>query len=243
MAETWRHNLITIEFTEAAAETITVEDASVLTYTITARSNTLVSSSLVRTRGEETEAIDASNYTLDLASGELTLDASVVEVDDSFELSYRYLSHLRLWTGQDDLTLSGKTYRGGGAAQSVSEYENASGDPDKRMQISLSGIPTDLRSQFLKDAGPVPVTVEWISSQDLGSIWSKLPIAFKGRMSTPSMSVGVLTAELETQRGDVDRGRPLRWSHEDQQRRFTGDLGLEYMRALSQQGADTSWPP
>ena len=242
--EIWRQNLLTIEFTREASESLTIADASILTYNITARTDILLlSSTLVRTRGTDVEAVDAANYTLDLAAGTLALDASVIAVDDSFELSYRYIAYLRLWTGWGELTVAGKVYQGGGRALAVSEVETSSGDPDKRLQITLSAIPPDQRAQFLQDSGPLPVTVGWIYSQDRGASWQEASIKFRGRLSGPSMTEGTLTVELETQRGDVDRGRPLRWSHEDQQRRHPDDLGLEHMRALSQQGVESSWPP
>ncbi len=151
---------------------------------------------------------------------------------------------LRLWTGQGGLRLDGKLYRGGGAALKVGAAETAAGDPDRRLTLTLSGIPKDLRSKFLQDAGPQKTTVEWVYSQDSGKSWRRIEdLSFRGRLSTPSLVEGALQVEIETLRGDVDRGRPLRWSHEDQQRRFPGDKGLEYMRALAQQGQEASWPP
>ena len=244
MSAVWRHNLITIEFPESGDEEMTISNAATLVYSITSRTDfQLLSATLERTRGGVAEIIDAANYTLDLSAGTLTLNASIVAVDDSFALSYDYTSYLRLWTGRGKLTIAGKTYQGGGDALGVSELETASGEPDKRLQIVLSGIPAEQRARFLQDVGPLPVTVGWTYSQDQGAGWSEASVSFRGRLSAPSMSQGALTVELETQRGDVDRSRPLRWSHEDQQRRFPEDLGLEHMRALSQQGVSTSWPP
>ena len=155
---------------------------------------------------------------------------------------------LRLWTGYGELTLAGKTYQGGGAALEVSEVETASGAPDRRVTLRLSAIPRAARRQFLQDVGPRQVTVEWVYSRDRGASWHLIPnaaapLSFKGRLSTPSLSQGGLTVEVETLRGDVDRGQPRRWSHEDQQRRYAGDDGLEYMRVLAREsGVNTGWP-
>ena len=151
---------------------------------------------------------------------------------------------VRVWTGQGSLTLDGADYAGGGKALAVSGAETRSGDPDKRLTITLSGIPTDIRSTFLQDVGPLPVTVEWVYSSDSGESWQKVPgVLFRGRLSTPVLSEGVFEIEIETERGDVDRGRPLTWSDEDQRRRFTDDHGLEYMRQLSREGTESAWPP
>ena len=151
---------------------------------------------------------------------------------------------LRLWTGYGPLRIGETAYEGGGKALSIGEAETASGEPDKRLTITLSGIPRALRERFLQDVGPAPVTIEWIFSRDSGATWNKIEnLSFQGRLSTPGLSDGVFQIEIETRRGDVDRGQPRRWSHEDQRRRFSEDLGLEHMRALAQQGVETGWPP
>ena len=170
MSETvWRQNLITIEFTKTATEQVTIQDTRVLTFDIMSRPDSrVVSSSLSRIRGGSTEIVDPPDYTLDPAAGNLRLNAGIVATGDSFTLSYRYLSYLRIWTGDGQLTVNGKNYRGGGSALGVSEYENTSGDPDRRLQIRLSGIPSDLRARFLQDVGPLPVLVEWVYSPNRG---------------------------------------------------------------------------
>lgn len=159
-------------------------------------------------------------------------------------ITVEYKTVMRLWTGRGDLEFGGQTWRGGGAALRVSEVETASGEPDRRMKIEISGIPNSLRGKFLQDVGPLPVLIEWVWSSDSGKTWNKLrDIQFRGRLSSPSFANGVFSVELETYRGDVDRGAPRLWSHEDQQRRTAGDKGMEYMRLLSQEGVETGWPP
>ena len=148
----------------------------------------------------------------------------------------------RLWTGSGDLVWSGHTWRGS-AVLDIGEAEQSSGTPDRRLTIGISGIPIDLRSQFLQDPGPAQVTISWISSTDQGVTWAATPLVMQGRLSGPVMRDGVLVVEIETALGDVDRGRPAYWSHEDQQRRHPGDRGLEYMRDLSGRGIETGWPP
>lgn len=149
---------------------------------------------------------------------------------------------LRLWTGKQDLVYQGQTYLGAGNVLSVGEIELGLQQPDRRLSITLSGIPSGRRSQFLQDLGPLPVIVKWIRSSDLGQNWTEVS-SFTGRLSNPIMQDGSIQVEIETERGDIDHGSVVRWSHEDQQRRYPGDLGMEHLRALSQQGIDTTWPP
>ena len=105
-------------------------------------------------------------------------------------------------------------------------------------------VPTPaLRLAFMQDPGPLTVIIEWLVSLDQGLTWRKVPRKFVGRLSKPLIKDGIYTIEIETYGGDVDRGRPLKWSNEDQQARHPGDKGLEYVRQLSDGLRDQRWPP
>ncbi len=176
----------------------------------------------------------------------------------------------RLWTGRGELSFAPddgdaggdarKVAWTGGAALGIGEHERVSGRPERRMSLALSGVPRERRARFMQDPGPIEVTVRWVYSPDLGESWHEVPGArYRGRLSGGSLQDGTLAVELETLLGDVERGRPRRWSHEDQQRRsparevaagdggakrtVPADLGLEHMRALARQGVETAWPP
>ena len=149
----------------------------------------------------------------------------------------------RFWTGRGRLDYSGDLFEGGGQAVGVGEVELVSGNPDRRLTITLSSIPSALRAQFLQDVGAVEVEVALIFSADRGSTWQSAPLSYSGRLSSPTMVNGRLTVELETLRGDVDHGEVRYWSHEDQERRFPGDKGMEYMRQLSEGDGDEYMRP
>ena len=149
----------------------------------------------------------------------------------------------RFWTGRGRLDYQGDLFEGGGRAVGVGEIELVSGNPDRRLTITLSSIPPSVRAEFLQDVGAVEVEVSLIFSADRGSTWRAAPLSYSGRLSSPTMVNGRLTVELETLRGDVDHGETRYWSHEDQERRYPGDKGFEYMRQLAQKGTETSWPP
>ena len=147
----------------------------------------------------------------------------------------------KFWSGQDDLTLNGVTYQGRSFI-SLSTAEASLEAPRRRMTASFPAVDGALRAMLMQDPGPLMVEIRWIYSMDHGQTWMLIPRKFIGRLSSPIIREGSYTIEIETFGGDADRGRPLRWSDEDQQRRFPGDKGLEYMRDLSE-GIDTKWPP
>ena len=148
-----------------------------------------------------------------------------------------------IWQGDHDITFGGQTWTGAGGLVNISEVEGAAGPESRRAQISLNvGADPTLRTRLLVDHGPVAITIRWIKSSDGGETWTATPLQFVGRLSTSTMRDGVLTAEIETYTGDIDRGRPVTWSYEEQLRRHPGDAGLEFMRSL-ESGVDIRWPP
>ena len=148
----------------------------------------------------------------------------------------------RFWSGDEDLTLAGKTYQGRNFI-SLSGAEASLDAPNRRMTASFAVVTPELRQALMQDPGPLTVVIEWIHSTDHGQTWMRVPRKFVGRLSRPVIKDGVYTIEIETYGGDVDRGRPLKWWHEDQQARHPGDFGLSYMRQLSEGIADARWPP
>ena len=104
----------------------------------------------------------------------------------------------RFWTGRGRLDYQGDLYEGGGRAVGVGEIELVSGNPDRRLTITLSSIPPSVRAEFLQDVGAVEVEVSLIFSADRGSTWRAAPLSYSGRLSSPTMVNGRLTVELET---------------------------------------------
>ena len=77
----------------------------------------------------------------------------------------------RFWTGTGRLDYQGDLFEGGGRAVGVGEVELVSGNPDRRLTITLSSIPPSVRAQFLQDVGAVEVEVALIFSTDRGATW------------------------------------------------------------------------
>ena len=135
------------------------------------------------------------------------------------------------------------------------------GIPDLRTTFSLVGDISSLHdpgagdswtdelpgAEFMQDEGPLPVKIQWIYSED-GVTWQDAPVSISGRLSDTKIEGNAIAAELETRRGDVDRGRPRRLSHEDQMARGRAqspsvvDRGCEYMRKLAQVGYKVAFP-
>ncbi len=146
----------------------------------------------------------------------------------------------RFWTGEGDVTLNSQVYQGRPFI-TLSAAETTLGAPDRRLTVSFPVTDRTLRQQLLQDPGPLTIKILSIYSTDRGQTWNIVPSLFVGRLSKPVIRDGVYSIEIETYGGDVDRGRPLKWSDEDQRARSSGDRGFEDVRALAS-GIETRWP-
>lgn len=144
--------------------------------------------------------------------------------------------YVRAWTGIGDLIWDSKTWAGLGSQVGVSDIEEtlnvvASGlsfqltAPSSILSIALSehyqGRPANLWLGFLDDSGNV-------IADPIGP--------FGYRMDTMEIDEGAetstITIQTESRLRDLDRARERRYTHEDQQIDFPGDLGFEYVAGL-----------
>ena len=148
----------------------------------------------------------------------------------------------RIWSGSEPLTLGAKTYAPGhmiGIQHAVSE----TGAPSRRATASFAVADPSVRAALLQDEGPALVEVQFLHSADRGITWTIAGARAMGRLSSPVLRDGIYSVEIETYKGDVDRGRPAKWSHERQVKRGAGgDLAFE-MAAQLAIGIETRWPP
>ncbi|WP_425154711.1 hypothetical protein [Candidatus Palauibacter sp.] len=147
----------------------------------------------------------------------------------------------RFWSGHGDLTLDGVTYGGLGGLVELGASETDA-QTATRLGVSVKAADPTLAASVLQDHGPSDVVVCWIWSADGGITWQPLDHEFRGRLSRPVLEAGVYRIEIEMYRGDIDRGRPLRWNDETQRIRAPGDTGMSRMRRLAD-GVRVTWPP
>jgi hypothetical protein len=158
--------------------------------------------------------------------------ATVVEPFFAVEL-YFPTETLRLWTGNYNITISGNVYLGAGDVLSLSEIQETGDIQAAGATLGITGIPSNYLSMAL-------------STQYQGRACR----IYFGIVSSPSNMVEVFSGEIDTmdidERGDtcaimvsvenilvlLERPVVRRFTHEDQQTRYPGDLGLEFVASL-----------
>lgn len=151
---------------------------------------------------------------------------------------------LRLWTGVGDLSWNGYTWTGAGNLLGISEVQETADVRATGLAVSLSGMPSTLLSTVLQNARHGYTGTVWFAFfTAAGALIADPAIAFKGRLDVPSFEERgdgcTIVVNYESRLIDLDRARDRRYTHEDQQIDYPGDLGFEYVPAI--QDAQINW--
>jgi len=170
---------------------------------------------------------------------------------------------LRLWSGYGDRLFGGSddsseiveattkanphTFTGSGTMGTISAIQENAGDVRAAgVQLSLSGIPSDMLALTLTDTEPVqgrPCTI-WIAFFDPNWVLIADAVKLNGyQMDYSTIDEGGDTCKItvfaESILADLERPRVRRYTHEDQQALYPGDRGLEYVAGI--QNKEFTW--
>lgn len=179
----------------------------------------------------------------DLTASVITqLQSASVEVGILFEGEFAS-GWVRLWSGIGSLSWDGKTWTGTGNLLGISGIDETAEVRASGMTVSLSGVPSDLLSAALGDARSGRIGRVYLAFFSGGSIVADPILQFEGRLDVPAIEDGPETATIsisyESELIDLERARERRYTPEDQQIDFPGDLGFDYVASL--QDAQITW--
>lgn len=162
---------------------------------------------------------------------------------------------VRAWSGYGNLSWGGNTYTGVGDFGGVDRVAEGSDHSAKGIVFTLAGIPSSLIVVALADAYQGRTCTLWLGAMDsTGAVIADPYQFFSGRMDVMEIEDGGETATIkltgENRLIDLNRPRARRYTHEDQQIDYAGDLGLEYVAGLQDKkiywgvaAASTNLPP
>lgn len=148
---------------------------------------------------------------------------------------------LRLWNGYIDLTIDGKAFVGSANLMAISGIEETGEIAAKGVNITLSGISTELISVALQENYQNRTARIYVGAiANDGSVASYQ--AFGGRMDVMTIEENGETATIslsaENRLIDLERPRIRRYTSEDQKSLYPGDLGLDYVNDLQDKTLD-----
>lgn len=144
---------------------------------------------------------------------------------------------VRLWSGTGEFTWDNKVWTGTGDLGSISSLPESADVEALGVELELSGIPSAMISRVLSEIRQgKPVTI-WLGGQDAaGAVIASPYKPFDGRMDAGSVAFGPQTSKIkiqaESRRRDLKRADGAMYDHHDQQARFPGDEGFEYVPEL-----------
>jgi len=148
---------------------------------------------------------------------------------------------LRFWNGYGDLTMtaggSSNTFTGLGDLMSVSSISESDQVEAIGAQIKLTGIKSSLISAALSANYTNRNASIFLGLFDTNkAVIADIYTLFKGKMDIMKIDEipesSIITLNLENRLIVLDRALQRRYTHEDQQLRFAGDLGLEFVPDL-----------
>jgi hypothetical protein len=146
---------------------------------------------------------------------------------------------LRLWTGVGQLQWGGNTYTGAGNLAGVSEIIETQDSRAEGIRLSLSGVPSSTVSLVLQSARQGRPVRLWLALFDESNAMIGEPVAaFDGLLDVPQIDdageTSTISITAESRLIDLRRARVRRYTNEDQQLEYLGDLGFQYVnRAAS----------
>ncbi len=140
---------------------------------------------------------------------------------------------LRLWSGRGDITFNSEVYQGVGHLGELSAIEEGAEARAFGVAMKLSAIPAShISIALIEDVQGRPASV-WLGFLDDNYVLVGDPVlVFKGRMDTIDVEIGdtaTLFLTAESRLADWQRPRIRRYTAAQQEERFPGDKGFEFV--------------
>lgn len=136
------------------------------------------------------------------------------------------------------VTYNGEPYLGVGQFGGVSRIEEQTEVRPNSVQITLSGIPPEYLAQAIGEHYQGRDARVMIGLCDGNFALIGVPVViWRGTMDFADIEMGTtstITVNAESWLADWQRPRERRYTHEDQQDLYPGDLGLEFVAAMVQ---------
>lgn len=141
------------------------------------------------------------------------------------------------WSGYGDIVWNGNTYVGTGQVGTISEVRESRDGAANGAVLSLSGIPSSEIAHSLEDNSQGRSGKIWLGLLTAAGALDGDPyLLFDGFIDVcPSEDSGdscTISVKLEKELIDA-RARGRRYTHEDQQIDYPGDLGFEFVAGLA----------
>jgi hypothetical protein len=150
-----------------------------------------------------------------------------------------------IWSGYGTVTWNSQTWIGLGHLLSLSLIDDNASVEAHGVTIKISGInptsPTTLNSALTEVVLGLPVTV-YLGMYSSGTLIDTPVTSWLGRMDQPTWNIGgdeiTLTLACESRLLDMNCSVARRYTQEDQQELYPGDLGFQFVNSVQEMTID-----
>lgn len=144
---------------------------------------------------------------------------------------------MNVWSGVGTRSWNGEDWIGVGSLGQLSPIEETSEIRATGLQLELSAVPSDQIAVALAEPYQGRPATVWVGFVDDADALIADPVQlFAGRMDTMEIDDGAEAARIqiacENRLIDLERPRERRYTDQDQQAEYPGDVGFEYVPSL-----------
>lgn len=173
-------------------------------------------------------------------SADMVTEVSATQLAPILMASLQFSTPVYLWSGYGSLGYGGVTYLGIGTLGTISPVEETTDLAARGIMMRLSGVPTVNVALALTEnyQGRACTILFGALSPTAGTLISSPVTVFHGKMDVMQISDDGQSAELtmtaESRLMDFRRVREVRYTDEEQQNLFAGDVGLEFVNDIQE---------
>ena len=145
--------------------------------------------------------------------------------------------YLRFWSGVGDFAWGGNTYLGAGHVLSITNIMETAEIKAAGISMTLTGVPASIISTVLSESRQgktVKIYLGFLNSSR--ALVATPETVFDGRLDVPTIELSgdsaTVSITAESRLIDLERIKAGRFTDKDQQARYSGDKGLEYIESL-----------
>lgn len=173
-------------------------------------------------------------------SADMVTEVSATQLAPILLAKLQFSTPVYLWSGYGQLGFGGVTYLGIGTFGTISPVEETTDLAARGISMRLSGVPTANVGLALTEnyQGRACTILFAALSPTAGALISSPITVFQGKMDVMQISDDGQSAEItmtaESRLMDFKRVRELRYTDEEQQNLFAGDVGLEFVNDIQE---------
>lgn len=173
-------------------------------------------------------------------SADMVTEVTTAQLSPILMASLNFSTPVNLWTGYGNLSYNSTTYYGLGTLGTISPVEETTDLAARGISMKLSGVPTANVAIALTEnyQGRECSIMFGALSPTAGTLISSPVTVFSGRMDVMQISDDGQSAEIivtaESKLMDFKRPREVRYTDEEQQQLYSGDVGLEFVNDIQE---------